>query len=82
MLSMISIGDCAMKCKYCLVAIGDYTCLAGRGDNDFIPITEDNIRKVMNEKEIKDYWSREGRAERIIEVLPQMKQEISEFMGT
>lgn len=47
-------SDCSGSCNDCVISyIGG--CLAGHGDDDFSPITEETAKKLIKEHKLKYY---------------------------
>ena len=47
-------SDCSGKCEDCVI---HYTggCLAGHGDDDFSPISEETAKRLTKEHKLKEY---------------------------
>jgi hypothetical protein len=73
--------DCSGDCKECQISYGG-GCLAGHGDDDFIRVTEKGIRRLMknNPEYYKKDWKKWDADKKIIEIFPDMKEEIELFM--
>lgn len=47
-------SDCSGSCEDCVINyVGG--CLAGHGDDDFSPISEDTAKKLIKERKLKEY---------------------------
>lgn len=46
-------SDCSGPCEDCEIGMSGGPCLAGHGDDDFVPASEKSLRKALSEERIK-----------------------------